>query len=184
MKQIVAIDGNAGLAGWISQAMNRFSGELNKEIITITVYSVKDMVEKTLAAVGSDKIERLFIEGHGSSGFQCVGCGNAENALNNREKADYLEFSELEGKLKNGVEAYLKRLIPKLDTFAMISLGGCQVGSAPFGEQLLREVSKALGGVTVEAGIANQRPLFFGYEGSVLSCSETFCLMMPPSWTH
>jgi hypothetical protein len=184
MKQIVAIDGNAGKSGWISWIMNGFKGELDKEYEVVVVNSVKDMVEKVINAAGGDKISRLFIEGHGASGFQCVGCGFIENALKNKDKADYLEFSELEQKLKNGVEDSLKRLIPKLDKWAVVSLGGCQVGSAPFGEQLLKRISKVLGGVSVEAGTIDQRPFFFGYEGSVVRCNETFCLTMQPSWTY
>jgi hypothetical protein len=185
MKEIVAIDGNSGLAGSISQIINRFKGQLDRDLVVVTVYSVKDMVEKVSMAAGGDKISRLFIEGHGASGFQCVGCGFIGNALKNKTKPDYLEFSELEGKLKNGVEQYLSQLIPKFSIFSsVVSLGGCQVGSPPFGDKLLMQISTSLGGVPVEAGVDNQRPLLPGYEGNVLRCGENFCLPMQASWGY
>jgi hypothetical protein len=184
MKQIVAIDGNAGFSGWISQVINRFRSELDGDYRVVTVYSVQDMVDKVLIAAGGDQIFRLVIEGHGASGFQAVGCGTPGNALKNRSKPDYLEFSDLDGKLRNGVENSLKQLIPKLSKSAVVSLGGCQVGAEPFGPQLLKRMSHALGGIDVEAGFDNQRPLLPGYEGSVIRCSDDWCLVTPASWTY
>ena len=184
MKQIVAIDGNAGFSGWISQAVNRFKSGLDSEYSVITVYSVQDMVDKTLMAAGADQIHRLIIDGHGASGFQCVGCGTPGNALKNRSKADYLELSDLDEKLRNGVESSLTQLVPKLTKSTIVSLGGCQVGSSPFGEQLLKRISYVLGGIEVEAGFDNQRPLLPGYEGSVIRCSDALCLITPASWTY
>lgn len=185
---IVAIDGNAdtagGLTGLIAQLTNRFMGQLDKNMTTVTVYSVKDMVEKVLIAAGADKISRLTIYGHGASGFQCVGCGTLGNALDkDLSSGDFLELSEMDGKLKNNAEQYLSQLVAKLSAKAIVSLGGCQVGAAPFGDKLLQRMSEVLG-VPVEAGVENQRPMLPGYEGNVVRCSGNFCFTMPASWTY
>jgi Domain of unknown function (DUF4347) len=185
---IVAIDGNSdvggGHTGLIAQLTEHFMGQLDKNMAVVTVYSVRDMVQKVSMAAGADKISRLTIYGHGSSGFQCVGCGTLGVALKNDLRSeDFLEFSELDGKLKNNAEQYLSQLVHKLSADAVVSLGGCQVGAAPFGDKLLKRMSEVLG-VPVEAGTDNQRPLLPGYEGNVVRCSGNLCLTMAASWTY
>jgi hypothetical protein len=184
---IWAIDGNSDEAGGSAGAIARFKtwGASNLSVpelfidtmASVTVYSVTDMVNKVIAAAGGDKISRLIIYGHGASGVQSVGCGNVGDAASSK-KDDFLMVALIDGKLKNGVEPILANLIPHLATDALISLGGCEVGSRPDGEELLKRLSTVLG-VPVQAGIFNQMPMFAGYEGPVVTCSGNSCVMRP-----
>jgi hypothetical protein len=178
--EIIAIDGNSGLAGWVGQIVNRFAGQLPSnfgKMETVTVYSVKDMVEKTILAAGADKIKHLTILGHAASGTQCVGCGSIGN-VKIKTGEDFLSVSLVDGKLYNRTEDYLAKLVPKFAFDGIVSLGGCQVAAPPDGDTLLRRVSEVLK-VPVEGGVDNQRPLFPGYEGNVVRCNGNLCFTMP-----
>lgn len=179
---IWAIDGNSDIGGGITGLIARiktqglskfFPTEWVKDIMaSVTVYSVPDMVSKVLMAAGKDKISRLIIYGHGASGVQSVGCGTVGNILKN--KCDFLQVALIDGKLKNNAEQHLTQLIPQLSTNAVVSLGGCRVGSAPDGETLLKRMSTVLG-VKVEAGLFDQMPFFPGYEGPIVRCGPNAC---------
>ncbi len=171
---IWAIDGNSGdLVSLIARLKTSvISAPLNM-FASVTVYSITDMVNKVLAAAGSDMISRLVIYGHAASGAQCVGCGNVGNIAKNK-KDEFLMVAIADGKLMNNAEQALSRLVPKLAHDARVSLGGCKVATPPDGETLLKRLSVVLG-VTVEGGMWDQRPFFAGYEGPVIRCNGNIC---------
>lgn len=172
---IWAIDGNGGAPSWVAWLKTAAMSAPSAALATVNVYSVSDMVTKILTAAGSDKISRLVLYGHAKSGVQAVGSGHVINFNNN--PVDFLAVSPVDGKLRNGAEQELTRLVPSLAPDARVSLGGCEVGLPPDGETLLKRMSVVLG-VTVEAGLWNQRPLFPGYEGPLVRCTGNSCITM------
>ena len=184
---IWAIDGNSDMAGGFAGRIARFKTAglsnyfpteiFNDTMASVTVYSVTDMVNKVIAAAGGDKISRLIIYGHGASGVQSVGCGTIGKAATSKTDNLFM-VSLIDGKLKNNVETPLAQLIPHLAPDALLSLGGCQVGSSPDGEGLLKRLSAVLG-IACEAGMWNQMPMFPGYEGPVVSCKGSVCITQP-----
>jgi hypothetical protein len=178
---IWATDANAGVVG----EMTRFkawgisweSWAIAKVLPTpttasVVVKSVPDMVSKVLAAAGSDKITRLMLFGHSKSGAQAVGAGS--RILLSSLVSDFLAVDPATGTLYNGAEQELAKLVPRLDSNARVSLGGCEVASPPKGPGLLQRISIALGGITVEGGIWNQNN-YPGFEGPVVRCAGTSC---------
>ena len=183
---IWAIDGNSDEDGGIripgliarikTQGLSNFfpTEFFEDTMASVTVYSVTDMVNKVLMAAGSDKISRLIIYGHGASGVQSVGCGRVGDSASSK-KDDFLKVAQIDGRLMNNVEPILSLLVPKLASDAIISLGGCKVGTQPDGEGLLKRMSIVLG-VPVEAGFWNQTAILPGYEGPVVRCNGNSCL--------
>lgn len=172
---IWAIDGNGGATSSVAWLKTAALSAPWDALATVYVYSVADMVTKILGAAGSDKISRLVLYGHAKSGVQAVGSGHVINF--NNKPVDALGVSPVDGTLRNGAEQELARLVPSLAPDARISLGGCEVGAPPDGETLLKRLSVVLG-VTVEAGLWNQRPAFPGYEGPVVRCTRNSCVTM------
>jgi len=172
---IWAIDGNGGAASWVAWIKTAAMSAPLGALATVSVYSVLDMVNKVLAAAGPDKISRLVLYGHAKSGVQAVGSGHIINF--NNMPVDALGISPVDGKLWNGAEQELARLVPILAPGSRVSLGGCLVGAPPNGEALLKRMSVVLG-VTVEAGLWNQRPAFPGYEGPIVRCTGNSCITM------
>ncbi len=172
---IWAIDGNGGAPSWAAWIKTAAMSAPLGALATVNVYSLPDMVTKILAAAGSDTISRLVLYGHAKSGVQAVGSGHVIN-FNNRP-VDSLSVSPVDGKLRNGAEQELARLVPSFAPDARVSLGGCEVGAPPDGEALLKRMSVVLG-VTVEAGLWNQRPAFPGYEGPIVRCTGNSCITM------
>jgi len=65
----------------------------------------------------------------------------------------------------------LNKLKGKFTAHAVVVLGGCEVGAGDKGDDLLKEVSRILGNVRVQAGIEKQNPLKAGCEGK---CKEVY----------
>jgi hypothetical protein len=106
----------------------------------------------------------LFIAGHGSAGEQSVGIGDA---------ADNTGVKVLKG-LPNGrlmgLEArQLPAIAPLVAPNAVVTLGGCEVGSGPKGDLLLEAVTVAQDGIAVQAATASRCSLM-GPSGNVKRC--------------
>jgi hypothetical protein len=134
------------------------------------------MVDKVLSAAESIKIWWLVILGHGFSGWQSIGCGQALDPTDTK----HFSVDSTTGKLAGTAEAELKRLKPILSSNSIIYLAGCETGKVPDGELLLKTISTVLGGVAVEAAI-NVQSTMPGYEGPVCRCTGNTCLIQPPS---
>jgi hypothetical protein len=145
---------------------------------SVRVKSVQDMVSKVMDAVGNKKISSLVIIGHGSPGFQGVGCGKGSDPTDEKS----LNVESTTGKLTGNAEHYMGLLKPKFETGAIVSLGGCATGAKNDGEILLKRLALILG-VKVEAGIDTQR-LSPGFEGRVRRCDSNTCTLMPASWFY
>lgn len=165
------------LIDWALNMSSEFEDFLNLTA-TVSVTSVKDMVDKVLNAVGSDPLTNLNILGHGRPGSQSVGKGMGSDPT----KTKYIALDNSTGSLIGTCEQELSRLIPKLSTDALISLHGCNTGKGQAGEDLLKRMSTVLG-VSVEAGIITQRTMP-GYEGPVLRCQGNVCVTMPAAFLH
>ena len=122
----------------------------------VGIRSIEDMVSRVIkvASGRGAKIRRLRIIGHGNAHGQRIG-------------KDFLSVHSLP---KHA--GALKRLIPYFAADAEVTLGGCQVGQ---GVELLQQLSQVLGGVTVRAMTALQRPGVPGDEGGVQVCQLTMC---------
>jgi hypothetical protein len=129
----------------------------------IRATSVADMVERILAALEDAgdgarmctlrKIASLDIVDHGNATGQRVGSDRMTATSEN--------------------VSLLARLRPHMATDALVILRGCRVGAA---EDLLRRVSRVLGGVRVRAGTAVQRHFpFVGIEGREVECRDNTC---------
>jgi len=165
---IYVIDGNSDAVDWLDSLFT---------VGDITVVSVQDMVDKVLRRVGGNSIRSLFIGGHGSPGYQSIGCGPTRESTGDLS----LQLDSATGRLKGNSEHHLGRLSRKFSHTAVVTLGGCRTGNGTAGENLLKELSRILG-VPVEAGTANQRPFFPGMEGSVTRCTSSSCETLPSTW--
>jgi hypothetical protein len=138
----------------------------------IRVESVAGMVAVLLGqamAVGGNTgpagtIQTLFIAGHGSAGEQSVGIGDATDNTG----AKVLKGLP-NGRLMGLAASQLPAITPLFASNAVVTLGGCEVGSGPKGDFLLKAVSAALGGIAVQAATASQCS-FMGPSGSVKRC--------------
>ena len=145
----------------------------------IKVVSVADMANKVLAVTSSGrKIENLFIGGHGSPGFQSLGCGSGADSTG----AKSLQVDSGTGALLGTAGVELGRIRPYFNKTAIVTLGGCEVGAGSEGPALLKAVSAALGGIRVQAGTADQRPFLPGMEGSVVRCTPAGCETLSGGW--
>jgi hypothetical protein len=167
-KYIYVIDGNSDAVDWLDSLFT---------IGDITVVSVQDMVDKVLRRLGDNSMRSLFIGGHGSPGYQALGCGPNHDSTGDLS----LQLNSSTGRLKGNSEHHLSRLSRKFSHDAVVTLGGCQTGRGTAGENLLKELSRVLG-VPVEAGTANQRPFVPGMEGSVTRCNSSTCTSLPSTW--
>lgn len=130
----------------------------------LAVTSVENMVKQIEKTLGkSRKIANLFIGGHGAPGWQGVGCGSSWDVSG----AKSLQVDSSTGKLKGPADALIRRLTPRFNKDALVTLGGCEVGQD---ETLLKVLSAALSGIPVQAGKDNQRPFVPGMEGDVVRC--------------
>src|SRR5262249_44574795 len=159
-KKIYAVDSKFGsnFGGFLSGPAALF-GAYERSVFggtVVSVTSVADMVAKVTAAAGSDKIYNLLILGHGAAAFQGVGCGSAGDVT-----GDYsLQLDSIGGDLVGSGKSLLPKLAPLFTKDAIVLLGGCNVGGKHYnptyltttdGEDLLKAVSKAFGGIYVEA---------------------------------
>jgi hypothetical protein len=179
---IWATDANAGSAGWekrvkaayLSFVFNTAANALPVyKMASVVVSSIPDMVTKVISAAGNDKISRMVLMGHGTSGVQGVGCG--ENVNLSGTTRNFLAVDPATGMLCNGAEADLNPLASYFSPGARLSLAGCWVASQPVGAALLQRISIALGNVTVEGGLWIQDAALPGYFGPVLRCSGSNC---------
>lgn len=113
-------------------------------------------------AFGIGVIKRLFIGGHGAPGEQSVGIGTA---------TDNVGIKSLRvgpgGKLRGPAPAWLAALVPLLAQDVVVTLGGCEVADTVKGQNLLRAVSDALGGLAVQGATGKQFTLFGHLRGDV-----------------
>lgn len=141
---------------------------------TLWVSSVKDMVDKVLAAAGNGKVSHLAILGHGTPGWQSIGCGTDLDPDDSKHL--YVDG----GKLAGNAEVELARLKTIFNPDSIVSLQGCETGKGNKGELLLKTVSSVLGGIAVQAGTTMQRGSM-GFEGPVRRCTGNTCVIRPAS---
>ncbi len=134
----------------------------NRQILRgeIGVITVSDMVDKILHRLGSDKLRRLRVFGHGGAGMQ--GLGNSRDAV--RTYATERLLTVQGSQLLHGET--LRQLQGKFEAGGWVELRGCQVGSDSSGGLLLQELAN-LWGVPVKAGVPTQHP-GGGFEGTVV----------------
>lgn len=166
------IDDNGGGFTWLSGLFS--VGE-------IYITSVTSLVNRALHATKDGKrIDEMFIIGHGSPGWQGVGAGKGEEDDPDGRKS--LEVDAATDNLKGTAEAQLNRLKGKFAPAAVVTLGGCEVAEGAEGQELLRAVSKALGGVLVQGGDATQHAISPGSEGNVIRCNVATCWVHSAAW--
>lgn len=136
----------------------------------LDVVSVKDMVAKVIAECNGRLIRRLCIIGHGSPGCQSVGCGMRWDWTGRRA----LLVDKTNRQLVGEAATELARLAGKFAPEAIVTLGGCEVARGSYGKALLRGVSRALGGVIVQASEAMQTPVW-ALKGTVIRCKDDTC---------
>jgi hypothetical protein len=137
----------------------------------IYITSVRDMVTKIVKLCSPDiKISSLYILGHGSPGFQAVGCGEKSDSTGNRSLQ-----TDASGNLKGDGATQLPLLAPFMTSSTMITLGGCEVADGSAGSALLTAVSYALGGLPVRGGTADQYSLLPGIQGNIVTCKGLVC---------
>jgi hypothetical protein len=146
------------------------------------VSSVKDMVSQVLKTAGGNKIERLIIAGHGAPAFQSVGCGQKGDTSGDRS----LQLSGTKGKLLGDAASAIPKLAGRFTNNGIVTLSGCQVAGEEthyysgvavpvHGPDLLRAVSRALGGISVEAGTFYQNTLSLIPLGNLIRCNDDSC---------
>lgn len=164
-KYFYAIDGSQGLTDNPTDWLNSLF-----TINDILHTSVDDMVTKILGRLASDQvIANLFIGGHGAPGYQSVGAGTGWDTSGARSlQCDPTDTTRLRGTAHGD----MRRISSRFTSDAIVTLGGCKVGQD---DTLLQAVSGVLGGIAVQAGKDNQRPLFPGMEGDVVRCTGTGC---------
>jgi LysM repeat protein len=157
-------------------------GMLTKGSVAVT--SVDDMVQKLrkdLAKRPGSKIKSLYILGHGRPGSQGLGSGRKGDATGKKS----LKLSKDQKGLRGGAEKSLRLLATSFAPGAVVTLAGCRTGKDKVGQKLLLEVSKALGGVWVQAGQAYQLAMLVpGMEGTVVRCNQSSCYIVQdkPLW--
>jgi len=183
-KKIYAVDSKLGSSflGALSGPM-ALLGAYGRSVFggtVVSVASVADMVAKVRAAAGGDKIYNLMIFGHGSPACQSVGCGTAGDVT-----GDYsLRLDAVGGDLIGAGKALLPTLAPLFTKDAIVLLGGCNVGGKDYsptfmtttdGQDLLKAVSKALGGIYTEASDFYQLGPSTCTLGKTIRCNSTAC---------
>ncbi len=144
--------------------------------------SVNDLVTKVLRRAGSQRLERLIISGHSRPGWQSVGCGQHEDTTGDRS----LQPGSAPGKLEGAAALAMPKLAGHFTNNGVVILAGCKVageetrsyGGASYsvdGKDLLRRVSRALGGIAVEGGTSNQNALSPIPFGKVIRCNYDSC---------
>jgi hypothetical protein len=144
----------------------------------IHISSVRDMVGKLGRLLEPAwRLDRFYILGHGSPGFQAAGCGTGGDSTGNLS----LQLGS-DGELLGDARTWLPYLRTFIAPGCVVTLGGCQVGAGAAGQALLSKVSAALGGVSVQAGTADQGPRP-GIQGNIISCQGALCGTRPTSWS-
>jgi len=154
LKSITVIEKAKGWDGYL------IGSRLFNSWFAPSVGSVKDLVSTVTKKAGNSRIRRLDIIGHGNSGGQRIG-------------QDFLSLYSL-----TSHEAELKKLAPYFTDDAVVTLHGCNVGR---NDQLLKDLSKALGGVKVRAGTPYQNA-FWGIEGGERICGPDNCTYTGPGF--
>lgn len=175
-------DFNGGILDAVhTKAVLDFLAPAGSAIVTISVNSVEDLVSKALAELGKYPdayLGEIGINGHGAPGLQAVGCGKTYD----HSGITSLQVDGVSGKLKGKAAEALGRLTGKFDTeYAVLTLYGCMVARSMGmvdGKEMLRAVSKALGGVRVQAGDELQWPIVPGMEGNVWECVGDTCRIL------
>jgi hypothetical protein len=187
-KKIYAVDAKFGSnlsgAGFLSGPA-ALVGAYERSLLggtVVSVTSVVDMVTKVMAAAGSEKIYNLLILGHGGAAYQAVGAGTLGDTT-----GDYsLQVDSFGGSLAGSAKAWLPKLAPLFTSDAIVLLGGCNVANTYenptyktkiSGEDYLKIVSKALGGVYVEASDFYQIGLYPTTFGKTVRCNSTSCFV-------
>lgn len=136
----------------------------------IEVDSVHDMIREVLAHSKGKRIQSLTIADHGGPGYQSVGASQWD------ESGDFsLQVVAGSKSLLGSARVEIPRLVGKFTRDGVVNLCGCEVARGPGGLDLLKAVSRALGGTFVQAGRAIQRPLIPGWEGNVFRCTRDTC---------
>ena len=141
------------------------------------ITSVQNMVSRVKGLLGSLKMDRFYILGHGGPGYQAVGAGTHHDGTGNLS----LQLGP-DGELLGDGKTYLPGLRSCLAEGAVVTLGGCQVGVSPAGPALIAKISQALGNATVRAGTDDQGPRP-GLQGNIVTCTGTVCGTGSTSWT-
>jgi hypothetical protein len=167
----------------VSDAANLFSRALdwtlNKGDVRIAVTSVADMVNQLIreARAQNGTYYKIVIQGHGGPG--CQGCGDGVNTDKSGKKSLWVTktvYARGETpKLEGDAERTLKPLADHLTGDCIVTLAGCSVGQAAAGELLLQLVSRALGGVAVQASYSDQMDFLPGMEGKIRRCTPNVC---------
>jgi hypothetical protein len=137
---------------------------LNKFYVT----GVPDMVSQICNKMGNEKINTLFIFGHGKSGKQRVSGGKT---LSKGGGTTFIGLDTFNTRrLNNTAETYLPLLKPRFSkTNGKVKLVGCEVGFGKHGSMLLQRLSIMLG-VPVSAGTVPQN-IMPGFEGTVVTAN-------------
>lgn len=187
-KKIYAVDAkfgsNSSGAGFLAGPAALF-GAYERSLLggsVVTVTSVVDMVTKVIAAAGSDKIYNLLILGHGGAAYQAVGAGTLGDST-----GDYsIQVDAFGGGLSGSAKTWLPKLASLFTSDAIVLLGGCNVANTYENptyktkvtpEEYLKAVSKAVGGVYVEASDSYQLGPYPTTLGKTLRCNSTTCFV-------
>jgi hypothetical protein len=138
------------------------------------VADVTDVVVQALAALrragDGSQIKSMYITGHGLPGYQGVGAGVLRDITGERS----LQVNPATGRLLGTAGGRLALFHGRFSNDAIVTLGGCQVALGAAGQELLKAISRALGGVPVQAADGNQTG-FPGMEGNVWRCVNDVC---------
>ena len=129
------------------------------------------------------QMQTLTIVGHGNEGRMNVGCASTPDWSG--EKMLYVDYQLADEDLKlfGPAEVHMNRLRGRFaggPIRPVVTLGGCLIMKDPEkGRRLLMAVSRALGGVHVQAGDDVQFDLKPGIEGNCVRCNEWTCWTAP-----
>jgi hypothetical protein len=154
--------------------------------VVARVESVEDMCQQLLrrASDPNDLYRHIVINGHGSPGNQSVGDGVSYDASGRQNLSiSWTDDVAVPTNLVGHAESKLQALRPKMTGECMVTLTGCNVAGGAGGRHLLKIISRALGGIPVQASEGLQTEFVPGAEGTVVRCSGDQCSVIPGgSW--
>jgi hypothetical protein len=120
---------------------------------TVETPSVSDLVRvcQYAALDYSSPIDFLAVFGHGTGGYQGVGCGQMPESSGERSLKYRQIFAPGTSRLIGNAEIKLRRLNGVLSQDAVVLLAGCSVGAGSDGTGLLTTISGILNGRRVQA---------------------------------
>jgi hypothetical protein len=146
------------------------------------VTSVEDMVNKVSNYAFTKKVlfDSVIISGHGSPGNQSVGDGEGYDKTGKQNLSIWTyQFNKAPKGKENGLvgdsDKTLEGMSGALASNAVITLTGCNVAMGMGGQQLMKIISKALGGRKVQAATGLQTAFIPGMEGEVIACDADRC---------